>query len=150
MANFSHLSGLQVGDATARYTFHNIVVNGRSPTLIVRPATQDNKPYQRELFKRHGSLVRRARASRNATPEMADEVRATDRELFPKHVVVGWEDMIDADGVELAFNATDCRAFLDALADWVLDDFFQFCRAQESFVEGISIDMRDVEDTAKN
>lgn len=151
MANFSHLDALQVKqDGVARYTFHNIVVNEKSPTLIVRPATQANKPYFKELFRRQEARARQIAASKRIDPKFVDDTRDEDRDLFPKFVVTGWEDMIDADGGEVVFSVDECRQFLEALPDWVVDDFFQWCKRNENFVEGVALDTRDVEGTAKN
>lgn len=155
MANFSHLSGLQVDrETTARYPFDNIVVNGRSPTLIVRPATQDNKPYQREMFRRNEGMARRLNARRGMSDkqvlEAGEKLRAIWREIFPQTVVVGWEDVLDADGTDLPFSEENCREFLAALPNWMADDFFAFCTRPDSFVDSVVLDVSAVEETAKN
>ena len=89
MADFSHLKALEVSaDKTSRYTIHQITVNGKTPTLIVAPATEANKPYFNALLKRSGKSTRAVRAGM-VSAGMIDETREEDRELYPRLVAKG-------------------------------------------------------------
>ncbi len=145
MTDFSHLKELEVtAEKTARYTLHQITVNGKSPTLIVAPATEANKPYFNRLLKRAGKSARQVRAGA-ISANMLDENREEDKELYPKFVVKGWEDMIDAKGADTTFSVSICAEFLNALPAWLFDDCRNFCGNPANFT-----DIMDVEINAKN
>jgi hypothetical protein len=93
---------------------------GRSPVLIGRPATERNKPYFNEQCRRSEHLIRRkARLS----AELVADNRNRDRELYPKFVLTGWKDVIDADGKLVVYSQAECEAFLrNGLDDDIFDD----------------------------
>ncbi len=145
MADFKYLEALDVPvDKTVEYTFHQITVNGRSPTLIVAPATEANKPYFNALLKRASKSARQVRAGA-INAGLIEENREEDRELYPKYVARGWRDMIDGGGIELKFSVSDCADFLNALANWMFDDLRNFCGNPANYAESL-----DVEIKAKN
>lgn len=146
MADFSHLKGLDVStDKTAEFHLHQITVNGKTPVLIVAPATEANKPYFNALLKRAGKSARQVRAGAISSGMIAEN-RDEDRDLYPKHVVKGWRDVIDGKtGEDVKFSAKECRAFLEALPDWLFDDCRNFCGNPANFT-----DVVDVEVHAKN
>lgn len=147
MVDFSHLQSLEVtNDRTAEYTFHNIEVNGKSPTLIVAPAGEANKPYFNALLKRAGRTARQVSAGK-INAGMIGENRDEERELFPAYVVRGWKDMLDADGSEVEFTRENCTDFIKALPDWLFDDLRTFCGKPENFVDSVNV---EVEDLGKN
>ncbi len=145
MADFSHLTVLEVTqDATARYTLHQITVNGKTPTLIVAPATEANKPYFNALLKRAGKSAKAIRAGA-VNSGMIEENRDEEQELYPRYIIKGWEDMIDAAGNEVDFSREECVDFLSKLPSWIFDDLRQFCGNPASFTE-----LMDVEINAGN
>lgn len=139
MADFSHLEALEVStDKTAEYTLHQISVNGLSPTLIVAPATEVNKPYFNALLKRASKIGRAVRAG-NMTTAMIQEKRDKDKELYPKHVVKGWRDVVDRKGKVVKFSVEEVTSFLEQLPDWLFDEVSQFCDNPANFVEVLDI-----------
>lgn len=135
MADFSHLKALDVvASSVAEYTFHQITVNGKTPVLTVSPATDANKPYFNALLKRSAKSSRQVRSG-NINTGLIDENRDEDRELYPKHIVKSWSGVVDANGKDSAFSASNCVDFLSAIPNWVLDDFFAFCREPANFAE---------------
>ncbi len=145
MADFSHLRALEVAtDGTTEFALHQITVNGKSPVLHVAPATEANKPYFNALLKRSGRNVRQVRSG-NINASMIEENREEDRELYPRHIVKGWSDVLDANGEELEFSAGNCTDFLAALPGWLFDELRNFCGNPASFAE-----LLDVEVSAKN
>lgn len=146
MTNFSHLKDLEVtADKTARYPFHQITVNGKSPTLIVSPATEANKPFFNRLLKKAGKSARQVRAGA-ISAGMIDENRDEDKELYPQFIVKGWEDMLDGEtGDELKFSRKLCEEFLAALPGHMFDELRSFCSNPASFT-----DIIDIEVNAKN
>lgn len=146
MADFSHLKVLEVSpDKTARYTLHQITVNGKTPTLIVAPATEANKPYFNALLKRAGKMAGALRAG-NINAGMIEQNRGEDYDLYPRHVVKGWEDMVDGKtGKDVAFSKEECANFLSELPDWLFDDLRNWCGNPANFAE-----LMDVEVNAGN
>lgn len=143
MTDFSYLGGLVVTEeTTARCVLHEL---SNSPTLILRPATGANKPYYAAMLRRSGKSVRNLARS-GLTPEMIKDVRNSDRKLFPKHVIVGWENVLDTAGNEVPFSAEAASELCQALPDWVFDLVIEFAKDISNFVE----DVIDVEETAKN
>lgn len=143
MADFSYLSTLKVEkDKTARLKLHQIMVNGRSPTLILRPATEANKPYFNALLQRAGKIQR----GQGLSAGMVEDNRDDDRELFPKYIMTGWEDMVDIkDGTDLKFDRETAVDFVRALPDWLFDVVRDFAGSTSNYSEALNIEV-----TAKN
>lgn len=148
-SKFGDLKQYAIGkDTLARYTLHQIEVNGKSPTLIVGPATEANPSYFNALLKRSARSARQIAAGK-VNAGMIAENREEDRNLYPLHILRGWEDMVDAKGKDIEFTREDAVEFIGELPDWVFDDIRNFCGRPDNFVrDGIS--NLDVEETGKN
>lgn len=144
---FEHLKALEVKGKTASFPLS--MLQG-CPKLIVRPATESNKPYFNEVLRRSAKTLRKAaNGDISVDTDTLDKNRQDDRRLFPKHVIVGWEGIKDSQGKEVPFSQENCVEFLQALPDWIFDDIGIFCRKNSNFVdEPVEID--DAEDLAKN
>jgi len=140
--DFSHLKNLDVKDRTARFPIHQIA---GAPALIMKPATEANKPYFNAVLKRSRRNVRALKAGA-INQVMIAENREQDRELFPKFVVTGWEGVTDSKGKDAEFNRENCEAFLRALPDWIFDEVRDFAGNSVNFTE----DMQDAEVKAGN
>ena len=144
-SDFSHLQVLDVSaDKTAEFKIHQITVNEKTPTLIVAPATDANKPYFNALLKRAGKSARQVKAGK-MDASLIEENRDEDRALYPKFVLRGWMDMIDANGKDVKFTPKDAAKFLEALPDWIFDQLRNFCGEASNYS-----DVMDVEIVAKN
>lgn len=142
MTDFSYLKNLDVKNKTAHYPIHQIA---GTPVLIMKPATEANKPYFNAVLKKSRRNVRALKAGA-INQVMIAENREQDRELFPRFVVTGWEDLVDAKGEAVEFNRENCEAFLRALPDWIFDEVRNFAGDSINFTE----DMPDIEVKAKN
>ena len=136
MANFNHLKALDVKDKTAEMTIYQIEGN---PVLVMRPATEANKPYFNAVLKRSRKSVRALQAG-GVSAAIISENRAEDRELFPQHVVVGWRGVKDVDGNEVPFDKTACAEFLEALPDWLFDEVRTFAGVSSNYTSEEPID----------
>jgi hypothetical protein len=145
--DFSHLKQFDVtASRTAEFTLHQITwPSGGSPTLVVTPATEANKPYFNALLKRVSRSSKAVRAGK-LNAGMISENRDEDRALFPRHVVKDWHGVEDAEGNEVSFSAADCEQFLVQLPDWMFDELRDFASNPTSFVD----DIQDPGETAKN
>lgn len=145
MGDYSHLRALEVStQTTSEFPLDQITVNGVSPVLIVVPATDANKPYFNTLLKRAGKAARVIKRGA-INSGMIDDNRDQDKELFSKHVIIGWRDQVGADGEEIPFSKQECADFLSCLPNWLFDDLRTYCSDPANFTEGI-----DIEVTAKN
>lgn len=140
MANFSHLEQLNIKERTVPYTINQIMVNGKSPTLILASATEANPQYFNALLKRVGKSARKARAG-TINVEAISENRNDDKELYPSCIVRGWEDTLDADGQEVPFSKEDCAKFLSCLPDWIFDDLRNFAGDPANFAGVLDIEV---------
>ena len=96
------------------------------------------------LLKRNSANARKI-AVGGMTPEMIEENRSEDRTLYPEHVIVGWEDVVNAQGEEVKFSKDAAKSFVAALPDWLFDNVRMFAGQPANFVESI-----DAEATGKN
>ena len=75
---------------------------------------------------------------------MIEDNRADDRELFPKYIVKGWDDVVDSGGNEVPFSAEACREFFSQLPDWLFDDITEHAATLSNYLD--EDDDEDAED----
>lgn len=144
MTQFGHLKKLEVqGGKTAEFKMH--ALDG-TPVLTVRPAMESNKGYFNASLKASRSNMRSIRNG-NVTAGLLDETRETDRDLYAKHVVVGWTNVVDQAGKPVQFTRDVAADFLAALPNWLFDELREFCGTPSNFIED---DQVDTEAVAKN
>lgn len=144
MSQFGHLKKMEVkGGSTAEFKMH--ALDG-TPVLTVKPAMESNKAYFNASLKASRSNMRSIRNG-NVTAGLLDETRETDRELYGKHVVVGWSNVMDSSGKPVQFSRDIAADFLEALPNWLFDELREFCGTPSNF---IADDQVDTESTAKN
>lgn len=130
--DFTYLDKLQVrADRTARFVFQQVRnPDGTCPTLVVAPATNENAPFfAAQLELTAGSVARGARID----PEQVARFRRESRQLYPIHVVRGWDHVFSAKGEPVPFSAEACASFLRALPDWLFDQLRVFCESPINF-----------------
>jgi hypothetical protein len=136
--DFSHLKQLDIKDKTTNYPI--IDIQGEVvPTLKIKPATQSNSPYFNAILRKSKSKVGSIQSG-NININMLDENRTEDRKLFPKHVIVGWENVVDSSGEAVPYTFSDCKDFVNAIPDWIFDKIRNFAATSENFVEVINVE----------
>jgi hypothetical protein len=145
--SFNHLAKYDVAREPVPYTLYQL---DGEPKLFLQPGTEVNKPYHNALLKRNAKLAQRFRAGTKVTREMLKENREHDKILYAKHVITGWEGIVDDDGNEVAFTPEVCRQFLAQLPDWIFDDARVFATNPANFLKDDEPDDADAEDTAGN
>ena len=143
MADFSHVKRQVVIKATARYTFYEIE---GEPWVEVKPATERNKPFFNALLRRQrrGRRILRGGA---LTVDMIKRARDEDREVYSKHIVTAWGNLVEVGGTVVGFSPANCLDFLQAISDESFDLLRDFAGDAESFIEDA---VTDTEETAKN
>lgn len=139
---FGYLKKLDVTNKTADFTIHQIE---GAPVLVLKPATEVNKPYFNAVLKRSRRNVRALKAGAVNTAMIAEN-REQDRELFPKFVIETWRDVVDSQRKSVEFNRENCEEFLRALPDWIFDEIRDFAGNSTNFTD----DAPDIEEKAKN
>jgi hypothetical protein len=144
MVDFSYLGALEVSvEHTSEYPMHQIQVNGKSPTLIVAPATDVNKPYFNVLLKRSGKTAKQLKAGAQVSTDMLEDSREEDKALYPKYVIKDWRDMVDAEtGKDIPFSVADCVKFIEALPNWLFDNMVKYCTEPSNFVDVMDVDTK--------
>jgi len=152
MAQFGHLKSLAVnGDDTARFTFYEIE---GSPSLLVSPATSVNKPFFNAVLRKSKEAARKLRGRKGQIPTDGQllEVRRQDAKLFVEFILRGWEDVVDADGEAVEFDAEAGYDFLMAIPPDMFDDLRAFCLDISNFrgLEDEPMDPEEQEELSGN
>lgn len=147
MTQFAHLKQMEVkGGQTANFKMH--ALDGE-PVLIVKPAMESNKPYFNASLKASRSNMRSIRNG-NVTAGLLDETRAMDRDLYSKHVIVGWTNIQDSAGKDVPFDRSVVGDFLEALPNWLFDELREFCGTPSNFIEDGQVDTEAVAKNSKS
>lgn len=143
MPDFSNLQAFDVKpDASVRYDIADIRMgDNKIPYLMVKPATEANKPFARAQLLGSNKRVR-ANAGRGVSLETIQDTRDDDRRLYPRFVVEGWGDVYDTAGNEVPFSVKACEEFLAALPNHVFDNVRTFCSNPMNFA-GIHSEAED-------
>lgn len=132
MPDFSNLKKLDVDGSTAReYKFDQIE---GAPSIWSLPASEENKPYMNEALRRVGKGSRGGRRAKRTTVDTVKASRDEDKELFAKYCAKRW-NVKDASGLEVQFTPENCREFLEALPDWIFDDYRQWLNEATNFLD---------------
>ena len=110
--------------------------------IKVRRAGEKNKKYFNEILQRNKHLAHR---KVKVDASLIVENRKNDYDLYPRHVVVGWDStIVDSKGQQVVFSEENCRDFLKAVGDDAFDELRRFCDDYTNF------DKEDVSETAGN
>lgn len=131
MVDFSNLKTLDITGKTAEYVLYELDEDPK-PVLVVKPIGADNKPYFNEILRRFGGDTRRLKAL-SSDAEAVEKMRASTRELFPKHVIAGWRGVKDHAGVDVPFSEEAAAAFMGALPGDMVDDIRAFADDPANF-----------------
>lgn len=141
MPNFNYLKKYEVkSDKTFEYEIDELDSN---PTLIMVPATSENKLYYNQILKKQAKNP--MKALKNMNRATVKKNRDHDRKLFPLYVIKGWKGVIDTDKKPVEFNMDNCFEFLLALPDWIFDKIRNYAASPENFIED-----EVIEDLSKN
>lgn len=134
------------------------------PILKLKTTHPSNMEYQSELDKLAKFDVDRQKVVREKIKELKKKGKSTismgielqrlrDLEVFPKCIIVGWDDVYNTSGQKVEFSEEACDAFINSIDDWAFDDIRTFCASIENFTEDndiAEINIQDQEELAKN
>ncbi|QNN99853.1 hypothetical protein P67b_00094 [Ruegeria phage Tedan] len=121
MAKFGYMDQQQV-EAEKVIAFKVLEItmpNGEHPVFYGRMAGEKNKPYFNAVLKTQAVRAKEMQVA-GVSSEMLGENRNEDRELFPAHVLTGWE-VVDAHGKTVPYSEEDCAEFLAMIPDHAFD-----------------------------
>lgn len=136
MANFSQLKALHVtADNIVTYVLPELATDA---ALLLRSANEGNSGYMNGLLRLtgHAKGSRRQKA-KEVDADSMNEMREHDKELYPEHVIVGWEKVVDVDGKVVKYSAEEGASLLEQLPGYVFDEMRAFVNDPANFVEVI-------------
>lgn len=121
--SFPALKGQQIKtEATIEYEIADITMpNGKSPVLTGKHAGKSNAKFLAAHLKSTSRRMAGKRARSQIDEQIIEEERAAERDLFAKHIIVGWKNVINSEGKESEFNYENCVAFLNALSEPIFE-----------------------------
>jgi len=152
-ADFGHLAKYDLSDLPER-TFVFYDIEGE-PSLTVIPATSANRPFWNAVMaiatkrKRSAQQMRRLAAGK-VDDKFIEEQRQNTKMLIPRHCVVSWKGVKDSKGAEVPFSKENAALFLNAMPDWIYNDFNGFISNSRSFLGEDEMDSDEVEEMAGN
>lgn len=87
---FDHLKKFEIREALSWLEMPEL---GPKARILVAPATEANPAYYNAMLKLSGKRVRAMVRSDQITAEDAAQNRDDDRELYPRYVIRGWEQV---------------------------------------------------------
>ena len=141
MANFTHLKAL-TADNIVEYEMPEL---GPDAVLKLCCANEGNKGYMNGLLRLTGQSKGQRRQKVKVDAESMGKMRAYDKELYPEHVITGWDGVKDDEGKLVKFKPSEVSDLLAQLPDYLFDEIRGFANDPENFVAVI-----DSEEKAKN
>lgn len=144
MANFSQLQAHQVtGNNVKPFELPEVAPDA---VLKLRSANEGNSGYMNGLLRLTGQSKGARRQKAKIDAKAMEDMRCHDKELYPHHVIVGWENVVDAKGKEVKFSAEEVISLLDQLPGYVFDEIRAFANDPSNFIAVII----DSEEKGKN
>jgi len=127
--------------------------DGKNPPVLKMRSVEDNPEYLAEFLRVGGSRRREkvkqdARRLEESRPEVVDDMVKQwqdseteiddDLKAYPGTVIVGWENMPNANGEEVPWSVENCRAFLAALREkalWIFKRVRNFALTSTNYVD---------------
>ena len=133
MANFTQLQALQVTSANIRD--FEIPELGVKAVLKLRSSNEGNSGYMNGLLRLTGqSKGARRQKQTEVTAAALEDMRNHDKELYPEHVIVGWENVLDGAGKEVKFSKEEAASLVAQLPGWLFDEIRAFANDPANFV----------------
>lgn len=139
-------------DPTGRKVWYTLPVPGRNAgRLHVMHAGETNKPYTNALARLGAKMAKTEVAGGDdAVSAMLEKNLEMDRQLFPRHVITGWEGVLDTNREPVPFSPEACEEFLRALPDWLMRKLSGFVSRPANFIAEEEIDPDAFEAQAGN
>lgn len=134
MSKFNYLESKRTKNKQVYFETYEINPDESKSTLTVLPSTAANSKYMNAFLKQSNVLRRRTKKSKDFTLSELSELRNLDKELFPEHVIVGWENVKDGANSIVPFNKENCTDLIAALPDFMFDELRDYCANPYNFI----------------
>lgn len=147
MSKFGHLTKFApTPDKITEYHMLDVTwADGTSPTLLVKAATNSNKPFVGAQLKLTASADAQARrrhiAAGRITTAMLDASTAELVPLYARHVLVGWKNVRDENDIQQTWTVEEGEAFLGALPIELWEGFVEFVKNPANFSEATATEV---------
>jgi hypothetical protein len=140
MSQFNSLKQFDISsDTVMKFELVDIQMGGKTPYLMVKPATEANKPYTRAQLKSSNKRIQRA-AAKGISLETLEANRDDDRSQYPRHIITDWGNVFDDNGDPVPYSVANCTEFMEALPNWVFDGLRSFCSQPTNFADTVDED----------
>lgn len=129
--SFKHLQEAEISDKVAQFAMP--MLQGK-PVLVLRPANKNNPFWIRAALALPKSKQRLFLNAANT--EQKAELQGIMAELYSKHVLIAWANVVDDEGNEVPFSQGAAEEFLRLLPWWVLEELCEFAENNRNFVGG--------------
>jgi len=154
--NFKNLSAHEVdAEIISSFTIEGCELDdakghAHAPTLYGRTAGEKNKPLLTAA--RVANAKRGGKARKRTDEKIIQLARENTRELFPKFVLTGWDDVYDGAGKAVKFSEDACTAFMAALPDHLLNGVMEHFANSSNFTQAAHTALTDeeIEEAAGN
>lgn len=142
MVDFSHIA--KAMDTTGRerwFSLPGVHALGKPMKLKVCCATDDSNPKHRAAQMAYRDELGKHTENGKITPEFVAAARIMHRDLYPIHVILGWDNVLAPDGKPIPFSIDYCKQLFDVeiIKDEVLDAISEYCSDATNFYEGVQI-----------
>lgn len=136
MASFNKIAKKQKKSDTAWYDMYDVTCEGATShvRLCVREAGQATPGYWNETLRRSEHLAKR---KAKITAGLVESLQQQDLVLFPKYIVVGWENVFDDNGNPVPFSEEDCKKFVVGIGIDEFKKLSDFCGDFTNFRDAI-------------
>lgn len=138
MFNYQHLS---IKDATSWLEMPEVAPNAK---ILLKPAAESNAGYYNAMLKLSAARIRQMARKGSAGAEEVAQSREEDRQLFPRHVIAGWEGIPDVEGNMAPFNLDNASKWVQALPDWLFDRIRNAAGSPERFTQSPPPNVKDL------
>lgn len=147
MTKFAHLQKLDVAQAKCWMDVPEISPGAR---LLLVPATEANPGYYNAMLRMSGRRARQAVRTEKIDAEHLAQNRADDRVLYPLHVIVGWEGVLDDQGNPVAWSREEAKDLCEQLPAWLFDRIRNHAATPERFLPEDEPEAPDAAELAGN
>jgi hypothetical protein len=155
MSKFAHIKErYETRNRVVRYTLP--IKGARDPktgehlpaVLLLKHAGESNRGYNNALIKNNAQtgLARKAMTGRGG-----DIALERDLELYPQHVITGWENIPDQNWNAVPYSREDCADFVqNGLQRWIFNELRLFAVQAVNFVDDDVPTSDEVKDAGGN
>lgn len=136
--------------SSASRTRYYMPALGAKATLLLAPALECNSSYYNAMLKMSGQRQRQLQKSKSVQCADIDMARDEDRVLYPRYIIMGWEDVEGSDDNMVPYSRENAAKLCHQLPLELMDDLRAEASTPQRFYADDEIPAPDVEELAEN